>query len=248
MLKHITIPGDYIFRQGEPSNNFYIIEKGEVEVTRIHEPDNHEEIIAVLGENDFFGEMSLLKGTSHTANVRARTDIEVLVMGKHVFEKTSTIKPFRVLIEEAIKRRGVSLWQKMPLVHDLLEQNKVSEILEPVENIIDGSQTFEDILDIFNDSSKEFCCIVNDEKLKGVITRSDLFRAFESGATKDSNITEYMVKDPITIAEYDSMLAAASTMKEHSIKRLFVVNNYMDNKLIGYIRAEKLLYITMKSL
>jgi len=240
--------GDYIFRQGENSNNFYILEKGEVEVTRIIPPDTREEVIAVLGENDFFGEMSLLQGTKHTANIRARTDIEVLVMGKHVFEKTSAIKPFKTLVEETIKRRGLSIWQKVPLVRHILEKNMVSDLLEPVENIIDGTQTFEEILEIFNDSSREFCCIVNDGKLKGLITRSDLFRGIESGAKKDSMIIEYMVKDPITVKDSDTTLTAVTTMKEHGIKRLFVVNNYIDNKLIGYIRAEKLLYITMKSL
>jgi len=240
--------GDYIFRQGENSNNFYILEKGEVEVTRIIPPDTREEVIAVLGENDFFGEMSLLQGTKHTANIRARTDIEVLVMGKHVFEKTSAIKPFKTLVEETIKRRGLSIWQKVPLVRHILEKNMVSDLLEPVENIIDGTQTFEEILEIFNDSSREFCCIVNDGKLKGLITRSDLFRGIESGAKKDSMIIEYMVKDPITVKDSDTTLTAVTTMKEHGIKRLFVVNNYIDKKLIGYIRAEKLLYITMKSL
>ena len=192
--------------------------------------------------------MSLLQGTKHTANIRARTDIEVLVMGKHVFEKTSAIKPFKTLVEETIKRRGLSIWQKVPLVRHILEKNMVSDLLEPVENIIDGTQTFEEILEIFNDSSREFCCIVNDGKLKGLITRSDLFRGIESGAKKDSMIIEYMVKDPITVKDSDTTLTAVTTMKEHGIKRLFVVNNYIDNKLIGYIRAEKLLYITMKSL
>ena len=240
--------GDYVFRQGENSNNFYIIEKGEVEVTRKIAPETKEEVVAVLGEYDFFGEMSLLQGTAHTANVRARTDIEVLVMGKHVFEKTSTIKPFRKLIEEAIKRRGENIWQKMPLVHDLLENKQVSELLEPVNTIIDGDQTFEDVLEIFNDTSRDFCCIVKDEKLTGVITRSDLFRAIENGATKDTSVSDCMVKDPITIAENDTALTAAATMKEHSVKRLFVVNNFIDNRLTGYIRAEKLLYITIKSL
>ena len=57
-----------------------------------------------------------------------------------------------------------------------------------------------------------------------------------------------MVKDPIAIEETDTALTAASTMKEHGIRRLFIVNNFIDNKLTGYIRAEKLLYITMKSL
>jgi len=241
-------PGDYIFRQGENSNNFYILEKGEVEVSRIKPPETKEEIVAVLGENDFFGEMSLLQGTPHTASVRARTDIEVLVMGKHVFEKTNTIKPFRNLIEETIKRRGVSIWQKMPLIHDLLEQIKVSDILEPVTSIVDADRTFEEILEIFNDTSIDFCCILNNEKLEGVITRSDIFRAIESGATRNSKVSECMVKDPIAIAETDNALTAASTMKEHGIRRLFIVNNNIDTKLIGYIRAEKLLYITMKSL
>lgn len=240
--------GDYIFRQGENSNNFYILEKGEVEVTRIKPPDTKEEIIAVLGKNDFFGEMSLLSGTAHTANIRARTDVEVLVMGKHVFEKTSAIKPFRKLLEETIKRRAVNIWQKMPIVHDLLEKKEVSELLEPVQTIIDGNQTFEDILEIFNDTSKDFCCIVSDEKLKGVITRSDLFRAIENGATTKTPVSDCMIKDPITVTTSDTALTAASTMKEHGIKRLFVVNNFIDNNLAGYIRAEKLLYITMKSL
>ena len=240
--------GDYIFRQGENSNNFYILEKGEVEVTRVKPPDTEEEVIAVLGENDFFGEMSLLQGTAHTANIRARTDIEVLVMGKHVFEKTNSIKPFRRLIEETIKRRGVNIWQKMPLIHDLLEQKKVTDILEPVKNFIDGERTFEEILEIFNDTSIDFCCILNNEKLEGVITRSDIFRAIETGATRNSKVSDCMVKNPIAIEETDTALTAASTMKEHGIRRLFIVNNFIDNKLTGYIRAEKLLYITMKSL
>jgi len=241
-------PGDYIFRQGENSNNFYILEKGEVEVTRVKPPETKEEVIAVLGENDFFGEMSLLQGTPHTASVKARTVIEVLVMGKHVFEKTSTIKPFRKLIEETIKRRGVNIWQKMPLIHDLLEKMMVSELMDPVDNVIDSSETFEKILESFNDNSKDFYCIVKDEKLEGVVTRSDLFRAIESGARKNSTVGEYMVKDPIAVSETDNALTAATTMKEHGIKRLFVVNNFIDNKLTGYIRAEKLLYITIKSL
>ena len=241
-------PGDYIFRQGENSNNFYILEKGEVEVIRVKPPETKEEIVAVLGENDFFGEMSLLQGTPHTASVRARTVIELLVMGKHVFEKTSTIKPFRKLIEETIRRRGVNIWQRMPLVHEMLEKQTVLDLMDPVDNIIGSGSTFENLLESFYSTSKDFYCIVNDGKLEGIVTRSDLFRAIESGATRSSKVGEYMVKDPISVSESDNALTAAATMKEHGIKRLFVVNNFVDNRLTGYIRAEKLLYITMKSL
>ena len=240
--------GDYIFKQGEPSNNFYIVEQGEVEVLRLNESTGEEELVALLGENDFFGEMSLLQGTNHTASVRARTNIEVLVMGKHIFEQTRSIRPFRNLVEDTIKRRSVSIWQKIPLARDILDEKKASEIMDPVNNIVDGNKSFEEILDIFNDTSIEFFCVSDNGKLSGVITRSDLFRAFESGASKSTTIKECMRTNPITVAGDETALVAASAIKDNNIKRIFVVDNHSDNNLVGYIRAEKLLYLTMKSL
>ena len=64
-------------------------------------------MIAILGPGDFFGEMALLDHRSRTSAVRARTELEVTVMGKKIFEQISgTLKPFRDFLADAVKRRS----------------------------------------------------------------------------------------------------------------------------------------------
>ena len=80
--------GDYIVVEGEPGLNFYVVERGEVEVLRERRGEPTQ-ILAVLGPGDFFGEMALVDNSPRVASVRARTAVEVLVMGKEVFSQLS---------------------------------------------------------------------------------------------------------------------------------------------------------------
>jgi NADH dehydrogenase len=100
-------PGDYVFHQGDPGVNFYIIESGEVEIFRSRREGEPGEVIAVLGPGDFFGEMALVDNKPRNASVRARTPVEVVVMGKNVFTQiSSSLGPLRDLISEAVRERG----------------------------------------------------------------------------------------------------------------------------------------------
>jgi len=102
--------GDYIFRQGEPGNNFYIIEKGEVEVLRAKNEQGEAEVLAVLKEGEFFGEMALLESQPRVASVRARTPVEVCVMGRNVFTQLSrSMTPLRNILIDTVKRRNAAL-------------------------------------------------------------------------------------------------------------------------------------------
>lgn len=64
--KHFDV-GEVICHEGDPSDEFYIILSGAVEV---FSEKNHQ-AIATLREGEFFGEISLLTGTPRTATVRA---------------------------------------------------------------------------------------------------------------------------------------------------------------------------------
>ena len=67
--------------QGE---TFFIIVSGAVKVTRVSD-DGREVILAILGESDFFGEMSLLDGEGRSANIVANENAEVLTLSRSDF-------------------------------------------------------------------------------------------------------------------------------------------------------------------
>lgn len=64
--------GQYLFRQGDPSDVIYMIDDGTVEVVR-DTPDG-ELMLATLGTGDHVGEMGPLFGLPRSASVRATTD------------------------------------------------------------------------------------------------------------------------------------------------------------------------------
>ncbi len=64
--KYLDI-GQVICRENDPSEEFYIILSGSVEVFS----EKNNQVIANLGAGDFFGEISLLTGTPRTATVKA---------------------------------------------------------------------------------------------------------------------------------------------------------------------------------
>lgn len=105
--------GEFIFRQGDPGTNFYIIEKGDVEVIRSPDGMKPPEVVVVLGPGNFFGEMTLIQDVPRNASVRARTAVEVVVMGREVFSQVSgSLAPLRELLGQAVTRRSEELKQR----------------------------------------------------------------------------------------------------------------------------------------
>lgn len=76
--RHIYEPGANIVAQGEMSDRFFIITRGEVEIYLPH-PDGQEIIVDRLGSGQYFGEVGLLSGGTRTATVRAAPEHEVEV-------------------------------------------------------------------------------------------------------------------------------------------------------------------------
>lgn len=60
------MPGDYIFKKGEQGSEMYFINHGKVEVL-----DEEDDILAILEEGDFFGEVALLSDQPRNAGVQA---------------------------------------------------------------------------------------------------------------------------------------------------------------------------------
>jgi putative ABC transport system ATP-binding protein len=72
--------GEFIIRQGEPGEEFFLIGRGSAAVTM--QPEHQ---VATLHAGDVFGEMALLTDEPRNATVQALEDMEVYCLGKQDF-------------------------------------------------------------------------------------------------------------------------------------------------------------------
>lgn len=81
-------PNSVIIQQGEQVDHFFMIASGEVDV-QLKSPNGPEISLARLGEGQFFGEISLLRGGNATASVRASATgpVELSLLPKDSFDQ-----------------------------------------------------------------------------------------------------------------------------------------------------------------
>ncbi|MBU0501141.1 MAG: EAL domain-containing protein [Gammaproteobacteria bacterium] len=97
-------PNALIFREGEPGDTAYIIEKGSLEIIVLM--GNRELQIARLGPGDIFGEMALVDNQMRTAGARTLSEVSVIAIGKdYVREKLEKSDPVIALFMKAILGR-----------------------------------------------------------------------------------------------------------------------------------------------
>ena len=73
---HAIAKHQFIVREGDPGDTFFILVKGSVSVCRIT-PDGRETILSILKEGDFFGEMAMFDSSLRSASIKTLTEVEV---------------------------------------------------------------------------------------------------------------------------------------------------------------------------
>lgn len=72
--------GKVIFTELELGNNFFVIKKGKVKITKLR--NDKEVILSILSDGDIFGEMSILNDKPRNATAFAIEDCELMVIDK----------------------------------------------------------------------------------------------------------------------------------------------------------------------
>ncbi len=80
--------GDVLFREGEPGETMFVIERGSVRVTK--EIDGETTILAELQPGDFLGEMAVIAGGIHTTTATATVATKCLTVGRDSVESMVT--------------------------------------------------------------------------------------------------------------------------------------------------------------
>lgn len=237
-------PGDFIIRQGEPASAFYVIESGEVEVVRATLENPAGEIIAVLGAGSFFGEQALINNQPRTASVRARSVVEVVVMGRHVFTTISkSLAPLRAALTAAITRRSGTFWQERPRAVATLRALALADFIEPApQPFLAPTTPLREVTRLFAETTNDLFFVASaDDRLEGIVTLTDLLRAQGSGTAPETPAAQFMVAAPAVILATDTALLAASAFREHGYKSMPVLADPATRRIVGLIRARKLI-------
>ncbi len=79
--------GDYVIKEGETGNIFFIIIEGSAIATKTLEPGKPAEEVMQYKASDYFGELALLKDEPRAANVIAKTKLKVASMDRQSFKR-----------------------------------------------------------------------------------------------------------------------------------------------------------------
>ena len=105
MQKRTYPKNKIILMEEDEGDTLFIIDTGSVKITRISE-DGREVILSMLGEGEFFGEMSIFDGEARSANVITLEESEVFILKRadflHILERYPKISI--TLLEELAMR------------------------------------------------------------------------------------------------------------------------------------------------
>jgi CRP/FNR family transcriptional regulator, dissimilatory nitrate respiration regulator len=84
--------GEYLFREGQPSEGFYVVQSGVINVHRTT-PDGREQVISLFRANESLAEATLVTIDTYPASAVATEPSQVLLVRKREFRELIAHKP-----------------------------------------------------------------------------------------------------------------------------------------------------------
>ncbi|MCI1581064.1 MAG: Crp/Fnr family transcriptional regulator [Clostridium beijerinckii] len=106
MINHKEyIKGDIIFSEGNIANTLYFVNEGKIKLYR-YTKDGKEQILHILSEGDFFGELDLIKPSTYRFNAKAIVDAKVCTLTKDELKDAMMRKPeIGIKLLETVRER-----------------------------------------------------------------------------------------------------------------------------------------------
>jgi CBS domain-containing protein len=168
-------------------------------------------------------------------------------MGKNVFTQVSgALAPLRDALAQTLNRRAVDIWKDRPQAHALLQRTAVKDLMEPVpQPILKPTATIREVGRAFVEHGNEFFFVSSDgQTLEGIVTITDLIRG--QTESNDTLVTEFMTKNPVTVAADDDCTIAANIVREYRLKTVPVVEGKSNRKMAGCIRIRRMMAFVLK--
>ncbi len=233
--------GDTIISSDSIGESLYAIEEGSCELIRMPPEDAPQVkpvVLAVVGRGELLGPHSL-KDYSGNVELRARTNTKLILLPSDFLQQISgVLRPVNDMINERVYRRQNLLkFPRENLRH--LETIDCTQLMQPYE--ADQLSMDAGALDAYrhlNETNRNYALIVEDDCLRGVVTKTDLIKGLIKG--RDNPVSNLMTEEAIVVRENDSAATAATTMIDHGFKFIPVVSRENARQVSGIISSDAL--------
>lgn len=230
-------PGEVLFAREQSLKTLFAIERGEAEIVQ-PAADGSLESVAVLGPGTVLGEETLAEHMNPGVFVRARSALDVYVLGKESLSRLSkALAPIEAIVQRAVNRPKVSIWRHHPAAMKALSTRRVGELPTSYPLLLATPQdslgtVFQRLI-----TERHGVVVVSDgTRVLGVATRSDLLEALASGATRETPIASAMNARAVCLKTSDPAALAAERMADQGLKFLPVVDD--DGKPVSILTAD----------
>ena len=192
---------DYIIKEGEMGDVFYIIEEGKCNATKTLEPGKPEVIINELKEGDYFGERALLRGEPRYANIVVVSDnAKVISLDRLSFNRL--LGPIMDILKRNMDKYNVYCQSnnendnnKLTNLNEIISNEANITEITKIENINAEEKKTTDLNDINKEDNKDNNNNNIDSQITGNNNLTEIIKSDNLLNNNDKEIKEEIKKE-----------------------------------------------------
>ena len=139
---------EIIFSEGGKAETLYFVNEGKIKLYK-YTKDGKEQILHILSEGDFFGELNLLRESEYGFNAKAIENCKICTLGKDKFKDILLNKPeISIKILEVIVEIYYDCAGNKEKDYDMrVDMGFMKKETQAIENLINRVKELEELLD-----------------------------------------------------------------------------------------------------
>jgi CIC family chloride channel protein len=189
---------------------------------------------ALAGMGAFFSAVSKVPFTAIVIVFEMTTDFN-LVLPLMIGSVTSYLVAEKIvpgsLYDKLLQLSGIIIQKQAPL-EEVLTKLTARDVMQRRVETLEAEMSLDEAVEAFSRSHHRGFPIVEDGKLVGIVTQSDLLKIRDSNLAKDGTLKEIMTSNPLTVTPIHNLSDVLYLLGRYQISRLPVVEG---RRLIGII-------------
>jgi CRP-like cAMP-binding protein len=191
--------GDFVFRKGDLTNHFYVIEHGRAGVY----VDEKSSPASVLQPGDYFGEDAAGTTSRRSVSIKAETELDVILLRaddlRRVASSLGALK--RDIQRSLVSQRGYVSFLELTEREPKLLERRVSEWMSTQPETLSPEMTLEQTVNRFHHGRAGYPVTDKQGALVGYCGRTQLYDALRALLPPATPLREFLLPDPPVVTE-----------------------------------------------